>query len=148
VDTQQVAKIWPNQNEKQLGWTATYPRPTEAQGHHPAVLTARQAEWDVAEAQRVKYAKLNADIAVRNETERQQQREKQQAEANARQQARREADEAMLHRRFVSAGGTEAEWAAEKDEVIREHRRRQVVDAETAGDRVRRENAARYRAGF
>jgi len=147
MDTTTI-KTWPNANEKGMGWTAEYPRPTEDNGHHPSAVATRQAEWDAAEEKRVKYAKRTDEIRARREAEEQATRDAAAAKADDKQRARREADKAMLRRHFIAAGGSSVEWEAEKDEVIREHRRRQVAGAETADDRARQESARRFRAQF
>jgi hypothetical protein len=48
-----TTKIWPAKSEMAAGWTATYPRPPEEAGHHPATLTFKQTPWDEDEAKRV-----------------------------------------------------------------------------------------------
>ncbi len=52
--------------------------------------------------------------------------------------------EATLRRRFLAAGGSDAEWATERDAVIAEHRRQSVMAGETTDDRARALNAQRY----
>ena len=64
------------------------------------------------------------------------------------QQAKRETEraeiEAMLHQRFVAAGGTLGEWEAEKADILTDHLRQLVADAETADARARATAAERY----
>src|SRR5829696_3085567 len=120
-------KVWPAQNEMQIGWTATYPRPTEDNGHHPALLADRQAEWDEAETLRVKYAKRVDEIRARRELEEQERRDAAAAEAQAREQKGRAELEATLRRRFIAAGGASDEWDAQKDSIVAEHVKQQTL---------------------
>lgn len=136
---------WPESWEKTAGWTAKFPRPTEDDGVHPAVLAVRLKEWDDTEALRVRFAKKADEIRAAREAKERSEREKQQAAQEARQQAKRDETEALLKRRFRSAGGSEADWAKEKDAVIAAHRRRQIAQAETDDDRARQAHAALYR---
>jgi hypothetical protein len=71
-------------------------------------------------------------------------RERQQAVREAIEQARRDATEALLRRRFLAAGGTPAQWQDEKADIIAEQRRRQVFDGDPVDERARAASAARY----
>jgi hypothetical protein len=68
-------KNWPEANDRQLGWTERYPRPTEENGHHPAVVAVRQKEWDEAEALRAKHAKRVDEIRAKHEVAEQERRD-------------------------------------------------------------------------
>ena len=52
----------------------------------------------------------------------------------AREQAKRDELEAILRRRFIVAGGPAEEWETKKADVIAEHHRQAVVEAESPDD--------------
>jgi hypothetical protein len=143
-----TTKTWPTAREMTFGWTATVSRPSPSDGLHPDTLRVRREVWDRAEADRQRNETAKAERQSRRDAERQAERDRYEAEQRATQQAQRGEDEATLRCRFIAAGGTESEWGAEKDAVIAEHRRRQVLTAETTEDRLRRASADRYRSTF
>ena len=136
-------KNWPEANEKGLGWTAMYPRPTEDTGHHPAVVAARQAEWDAAEALRVKHARRADEIRAARELAEQEARAAAAAKDAEREQKRRRELEAMLRRRFILAGGTPTEWDDQREQIVADHIRTQ---ASTGRDPAREAQASLYRS--
>jgi hypothetical protein len=136
-------KIWPEANEKGLGWTAMYPRPTEDHGHHPAVVAARQAEWDQAESTRVKHARRADEIRAARELAEQEARDAAAAKDAEREQKRRRELEAMLRKRFILAGGHASEWEREKAQIVADHIRTQ---ASTGRDPAREAQASLYRS--
>lgn len=139
-----MEKIWPESNEMGIGWTAKYPRPKEGGPHHPAVLEFRQKQWDEAEKLRVRNAEATERIRAEREAKRQAERDAAAARAEAKRQEQNAATEAMLRRRFLSAGGSPEEWEAEKTDILVEHRRRLVAEGDTAEERARAAHAQLY----
>lgn len=137
-------KIWPEANEKGLGWTAKYPRPTEDGGHRSFLLADRQTEWDSAEALRQKYAQRADEIRSKREVEEQEKRDAAATKDAARQQAKRDELEAQLRRRFIVAGGNASEWDAQKDQIVADHLRQQTLTG--SEDRARQAQSSLYRS--
>jgi hypothetical protein len=69
-------------------------------------------------------------------------------EHEAAEEQKRAETEAMLKRRFLAVGGTEAEWQTEQGAVLAEHRRRAVMEAQTPDDAARALNSSRYADGW
>ena len=95
---------------------------------------------------RIKYAKRADEIRAEREAKEQEARERREAEAEQKRQAKNAETEAMLRRRFLTAGGSAAEWEVEKSKILGEYRRRQMTEQETADDRARAAHRARYRS--
>lgn len=138
---------WPSQDEIRTGtmWVERYPRPTK-ENTNPLVLESRQAEWDEANARLDRIKKGNAEARAKREADEQKKRDAASAEAEAKRQKSNVETEAMLRRRFLSAGGSEAEWDAEKAEIISEHRRRAVAAGDAAEEQKRAAQAVLYRS--
>lgn len=139
-----MGKHWPEPNEMGLEWTSRYPRPKENGPHHPALLEDRQREWDAAETVRVKHVAKVDKIRDDREAKRQAERAAVEAEAEARRQKQNGETEQMLRRRFLAAGGSEAEWQAERAEVISEHRRRLIAEGDATEQAKRKAQAVLY----
>ncbi len=139
---------WPTEIQRAAdpSWVTRIPRPTAADTSAHA-LEPRRQQWDES---LVKYEKNAARAdAVRAERERKAQAERDRVESarQAKRETERTATEGMLHQRFIAAGGTPGEWETEKADILADHRRRHVAEAETADDRARAAQARMYR-GF
>jgi len=138
---------WPTEIQRAADpfWVTRIPRPTAADTSAHA-LEPRRQQWDESLVTYEKNA-ARAD-AVRAERERNAQAERDRVESarQAKRDTERTATEGMLRQRFIAAGGTPGEWETEKADILAEHRRRQVIEAETADDRARAAQAERYRS--
>ena len=107
-----------------------------------ATPRARQQQWDGA-AERHKTLSERADaIRAQRETGAQETRDAAAAQDEARQVARREQAEAMLHSRIIAAGGTPQEWDVQKDQLVADHVKQQALSGR---DPAREAQASLYR---
>jgi hypothetical protein len=90
-------------------------------GQRASLIAVRQAEWDTAEALRQKYAKRADELTAKHEAEAESKQTVSQAIVDAREQAKRGELEAVLRRRFIIAGGSAAEWDAQKEKLVADH---------------------------
>lgn len=141
-----MGEHWPEPNEKGLEWTARYPRPAEGGAHHPALLESRQREWDTAETRRKELVVTAQKIRDDREAKKQAERDAAAAREEERRQKQNAETEQMLRRRFLTAGGSEAEWQAEKQDIVAEYRRRQVTQGDVAEQQKRQAQAQLYRS--
>lgn len=115
-----------------------------AKDANPGLVTMATAEQDRRRDDKAELAKRFAPWRAEQKATQDAADAARKAERDAAEQARRDETEATLRRRFLAVGGSEAEWAAEKDEVLAEHRRRSVMAGETTDDRARALNSQRY----
>lgn len=131
-----MARNWQQLPDKRLDELARDP--------NPGIVDLAKAEQARRQEWREEHAKRTAGWRAEQQARRDAEEVARKAKREAAEQAQREETEAMLKRRFVSAGSSEAEWEREKAAVVAEHRRRQVAAAVTADDRARAANRARY----
>jgi len=131
-------------NNPYLGKTATEPRPT-AETWRGGNLEGRQAAWDAADAWRQDNDRLRAAHLAKVDAKEQADRDRAAAADDARALAKQAALAADLRSRFLAAGGTAAQWEAEKDGLLLAAIKRSALDG---GDAARRAQAERTKAAF
>lgn len=136
---------WPTEFEIKTGssWVTRVPRPDE-NNTHAAALKHRQEVWDAANARYEKGRKATEDIRAARAADEQAKRDAAAREAEAKREAKNAETEALLRKRFLAAGGSPAEWEAEREDVLREHRRRAVAEGEKAEAEAQRAQSRLY----
>ena len=137
---------FPSSDERRRdpNWTAKHPRPKEGDVI-PELLASSRRLWDEAEAKRRQREELARPIREKRTAEATAKREAEEARRRAREKERADAVEADLKRRYLAtAGATETGWEREREQILADHRRRQVTEAASADDRARALNARRY----
>ena len=138
---------WPTEIQRAADpfWVTRIPRPTAADTSAHA-LEPRRQQWDESLVTYEKNAAREGAARAERERKARAERARVESEQQAKRETERAATEGMLHQRFIAAGGTEAEWTVEKADLLAEHRRRQIIEAETADGRARAAQAERYRS--
>ena len=90
------------------------------------------------ESYRQRFAKRGDQIRAEREAREQAERDRLAAEAERKRQAKNAESEALLKKRFLTAGGSEQEWESEKATILSEHRRAQMSEAERRDAEARR----------
>ncbi len=141
-----MGKHWPEPNEMGLEWTARFPRPKDDGTHHPVLLEDRQRQWDQAEARRKELAATAQKIRDDREAKKQVRRDAAVAEEEARRQRKSTELEETLRKRYLATGATQAQWEAERESVISEHRRRLVAEGDAEEVRARAAQSILYQS--
>lgn len=127
VDLPKPAWPSPEDQRQDLHWTTRVPRPV-AGDCEPYLLSGRQQAWDEAEQRRQRYEDGVAERRAEREERERETRARESAAFDALQEQAAERRVEQLRLNHLSAGGTNGTWAAEKDAILAEDRKRRTLE--------------------